>query len=167
MKGIDFLEILKLGLPGLVFLLSLLSFWLLTVEQKRPVAREGILKTIRKFIYVNVAFVTLTAITPMAESNMINKSREFTIKATTLSSLKQGFASVCSGVNYAERYLLIRNPKNLGNLIQVQAKTVAPCGGEKIISISPEDALQLGLNTPVASDNVTVAAAMSGTMFVM
>jgi hypothetical protein len=163
MKSIDFLEILKLGLPGLVFLLSLLSFWLLTIEQKRPEVRVVFLKTIQKFIYINAAFVALTVVTPIAESA---KSQEFTVKATTQVGINKGFAAVCNGTNYADRYLLVRNSKNLGKLIQVQAKTVIPCVGETIIRISPEDARQLGLDH-ITSDDVAVAAAMPGTMFVM
>jgi hypothetical protein len=167
MKGIDFLEILKLGLPGLVFLLSLLSCWLLAIEQKRPVAREAVLKTIRKYIYINAAFVALTVVTPIAESKNSDKTQEFTVKATTQAGIKKGDAAVCSGTNYAERYLLIRNPKNLGKLIQVQAKTVIPCLGDSVIKLSPEDTGQLGWNSGINSDDVVVAAAMSGTMFVM
>jgi hypothetical protein len=166
MKGIDFLEILKLGLPGLVFLLSLLSFWLLTIEQKRPGVRVVFLKTIQKFIYINAAFVALTVVTPIAESNMSNTSQEFTVKATMQTRIEKGFAAVCRGANYAERYLLIKNTKNSGRLIQVKAKSVIPCAGESIISISPEDARQLGLDH-ITSDDVAVAAAMPGTMFVM
>ena len=165
MKSIDFLEILKLGLPGLVFLLSLLSCWLQAREQKRPEVREAVLKTIQKYIYINAAFVVLTVATPSAESA---KSQEFTVKATSQVGIKKGVAAVCNGANYADRYLLIRNPKNLGKLIQVQAKTVIPCNGETIITISPEDANGLGWDAGISTDNVAVAAAIqSGTKFVM
>jgi hypothetical protein len=169
MKSIDFLEILKLGLPGLVFLLSLLSCWLLAREQKRPEVREAVLKTIQKYIYINAAFVMLTVATPMAESKMPDTtSQEFTVKATTQPEIKKGFAVVCRGANYAERYLLIKNPKHLGQLIQVHAKSVMPCSGELIIAISPEDARYLGWDAGISSDNVAVAAAIqSGTKFVM
>jgi hypothetical protein len=167
MKSIDFLEILKLGLPGLVFLLSLLSCWLLAREQKRPEVREAVLKTIQKYIYINAAFVVLTVVTPMAESKIPDSSEEFTVKATTQAKFEKGFAVVCKGTPYGERYLLIQNLKSREKLIQVKAKTLMPCGGEPIISISPEDARHLGWDTGVNSGDVAVAAAMLGTKFVM
>ncbi len=168
MKDIDFLEILKLGPPGLVFLLSLLSCWLLALEQKRPEVRESVLNTIQKYININAAFVVLTIVTPIAESNISTKGREFTIKADTQGDIKEGVAAVCSGTNYADRYLLIRNPKNLGKLIQVQAKMVMPCTGDSVIKISPKDANRLGWDAGIDSDDVAVAAAtQSGTKFVM
>jgi hypothetical protein len=168
-NGIDFLGILKLGLPGLVFLLSLLSCWLLAVEQKRPDAREAVLKTIQKYIYINVAFVVLTAVTPIAESNMFPKIQTFTVKATTQTGVQKGVAAVCSGVNYANRYLLLRN-NGIGNskgLVQVQAKSVIPCvAGESLITISPVDANLLGWNAGVNNGEVVIAAAQPGFMFV-
>lgn len=170
MTSINLLEILKQGLPGLVFLLSLLSCWLLSIEQKRPEVREAVLKTIQKYIYINATFVALTVVTPIAESKISAKNQEFTVTATIQTGIKKGSAAVCSETHYAQRYLLIRNPKNSGNLIQVLAKTVIPCpsASEPVIKISPEDASQLGWNDGINSDVVAVVAATQfGTMFVM
>jgi hypothetical protein len=60
--NLNVLEILRLGLAGLCFLLSLLAFWLIHSEQQREATpRKGILKAIYTFMGVNVATAVLVA----------------------------------------------------------------------------------------------------------
>lgn len=61
-KALDVLEILRVGLAGLCFLLSLLSFWLIQREQRRESdPRKGILQAIYTFMLVNFVTATLVA----------------------------------------------------------------------------------------------------------
>src|SRR5271165_352434 len=57
LTNLNVLEILRVGLAGLCFLLSLLAFWLIQREQQRPVApRKGILRAI--YVFMSVNFLT-------------------------------------------------------------------------------------------------------------
>jgi hypothetical protein len=63
LANLNLLEILRLGLAGLSFLLSLLAFWLIHCEQQREATpRKGILKAIYTFMGINVATAVLVAI---------------------------------------------------------------------------------------------------------
>lgn len=56
-------EILKVGLSGLCFLLSLLAFWLIHREQQRPAApRKAILRSIYIFMASNLLVAVLVAL---------------------------------------------------------------------------------------------------------
>ncbi len=61
------IEILKIGLPGLVFLLSFFAFRLLSREQQKQHPNPSVLATIRYFMLINVAFGLLTLIAPIAD----------------------------------------------------------------------------------------------------
>jgi|HubBroStandDraft_2_1064218.scaffolds.fasta_scaffold16942_2 hypothetical protein len=59
-QGPNILEILRLGLAGLCFLLSLLAFWLIYNEQRREGGpRRGVLRTIYAFIALNLVAALL------------------------------------------------------------------------------------------------------------
>ena len=66
-KGLDVVSVLKVGLPGLVFLLSLFSYRLLASEQQNAAPRKVILDSIRKYTYINLTFAVLTLLAPLAE----------------------------------------------------------------------------------------------------
>jgi hypothetical protein len=59
-ENLNVLEILRVGLAGLCFLLSLLSFWLIQREQqKEGDPRKGILQAIYTFMFVNLLTAAL------------------------------------------------------------------------------------------------------------
>jgi len=61
-NNINVLEILRVGLAGLCFLLSLLAFWLIHREQQRAAnPRKGILRAIYTFMGVNFLTAVLVA----------------------------------------------------------------------------------------------------------
>ncbi len=61
--NLNVLEILRVGLAGLCFLLSLLAFWLIEREQRRPSSpRKGILHAIYTFMSVNFLTAVLVAV---------------------------------------------------------------------------------------------------------
>lgn len=61
-QNLNVVEILRVGLSGLCFLLSLLSFWLIQREQQRATSpRKGILRSIYTFMFVNLLTATLVA----------------------------------------------------------------------------------------------------------
>lgn len=63
LANLDVLEILRVGLAGLCFLLSLLAFWLIQREQQRTSApRKGILRAIHIFMSVNFLTALLVAV---------------------------------------------------------------------------------------------------------
>ena len=60
--NLNVLEILRVGLAGLCFLLSLLAFWLIQREQQRAsTPRKGILRAIYTFMSVNLLTAVLVA----------------------------------------------------------------------------------------------------------
>lgn len=62
LTNLNVVEILRVGLAGLCFLLSLLAFWLIRLEQQRKEApRPGILRATYVFMLVNLAVAILVA----------------------------------------------------------------------------------------------------------
>src|SRR5258708_6791836 len=60
---VNVLEVLRVGLSGLCFLLSLLAFWLIWREQGRQGSpRKGILRTIYVFMAVNLLTALLVGV---------------------------------------------------------------------------------------------------------
>jgi hypothetical protein len=72
-------EILKLGLTGLCFLLALLGFMLLAREQQQQRIRERMLDSIRTFTWTNLVIATLvgafTLLTPYLDPHSEAKSK--------------------------------------------------------------------------------------------
>jgi len=62
-QGLDLLGILRLGIAGLCFLLSLLAFWLIYYEQRREsTPRKGILRAIYTFMSLNLVAAVLVGV---------------------------------------------------------------------------------------------------------
>ena len=151
MEGLNVIEILKLGLPGLVFMLSILSFRLLGKEQGKPSPNVRILGSIRQFMYINVGLAVLTVAAPLVEKQLNRLGIEeltFSVKVRASNDgLKTGTASVCRDAEYAGRYLLISNlDEGLGALAQVEGKHGHPCNGEQVIFLSQKDSERLKLD---------------------
>ena len=65
-------EILKVGLSGLCFLLSLLAFWLIHREQQRAAApRKAILRSIYIFMASNLLVAVLVALASYVSSRQV------------------------------------------------------------------------------------------------
>ena len=65
-------EILKVGLSGLCFLLSLLAFWLIRREQQRAAApRKAILRSIYIFMASNLLVAVLVALASYVSSRQV------------------------------------------------------------------------------------------------
>lgn len=164
MDNLNVVDILKMGLPGLVLLLSVLSYRLLANEQGKDHPRDGVLKSIKQFMYLNLVFAVLTVAAPLVEGEFSAKSDEFTVPAMAGESLAKGSAAVCSGTDYANRYLLVRDVET-GKLIQVFARSVIPCDENPQIAINLQDAENLGWQTGIARKDVRVVVALPGYMF--
>ncbi len=171
MENIDVVGVLNQGLPGLVFLLSLLAFWLLTREQQKGRPNSAILKSIRHFMYINIFLALFTFIAPAADRILSQQDSQsfaaFDVKAKLgATTLKVGSAAVCVNADYANRHLLLKD-KNTGNAIQVYAETVVPCVNGIQISLNQLDAFNLGWSADVNSSQVEVIPAMPGTKFIL
>lgn len=170
MDNLNIIEILKLGLPGLVFLLSLLSFRLLTKEQDKKCPSQPILKSVKQFMHVNIFLAVLTVSASIIgdhENGCIVDSTVFNIQAKTgSSSLPVGNAEVCINAGYANRHLLLKDAET-GKVIQVYAKTVVPCSDGYHISLNQTDALNLGWRKDITASLVEVVTAMPGQKFIM
>lgn len=167
MENWNITEILKLGLPGLVFLLSMLSYNLLSNEQKKEHPKSCILNLINNFMYINVLLAVLTLVSPIIDHFFFTKSKPFDIEAKVADSkLEQGKAAVCHDAEYVNSYLLISDTSTK-KLIQVFANTPIPCKENKYIVISEKDANYLGWNTGIDSKKVEVLTALRGYMFVI
>lgn len=166
MENWNIIEILKLGLPGLVFLLSMLSYRLLSKEQGKKAHSLKMLSSIKIFMYINVAFAMLTLASPIIDYTFFTKSKIFDIDAKIgITDLEQEKAAVCYNADYSNRYLLIKDIKT-GRLIQVFAASLIPCGTTKLIGLSNKDAHQLGWTTE-NSGMVEVVTAPPGYKFVI
>jgi hypothetical protein len=163
-ENLNVVDILKMGLPGLVLLLSVLSYRLLANEQGNEHPRDGVLKSIKQFMYLNLVFAVLTIAAPLAEGKFAPKSAEFTVPAMAGANLVKGSAAVCSGTDYANRYLLVRDVET-GKLIQVFARSVIPCDKNPQIAINVQDAENLGWQTGMGQKDVRVVVALPGYMF--
>jgi hypothetical protein len=115
-------------------------------------------------MYLNLVFALLTVVAPLVEGAFAAQSDEFTVPATAGDTLAQGSAAVCSGTDYANRYLLVRDEET-GRLIQVFARTVIPCDEQPQIAINARDAENLGWQAGIARKDVRVVVALPGYMF--
>ena len=165
MESISIVEILKVGLPGLVFLLSWLSYRLLNKEQDKEKPNISILKAIRNFMHVNIVLAVLTATSPIVE--YFTQIKIFNIQAKAgNSNLSKGDAEVCHDANYKNRYLLVKDSKT-ERMIQVFSKTIIPCStDERKIVLSEQDIPKLGWPEKNMNYSVEVAVAPPGYKFV-
>jgi hypothetical protein len=167
LDNLNILEILKLGLPGIVFILSLLSYRLLSQEQKKKDPSYPILRSIRCYMYVNILLAFLTALGPFIEANytILSKNNTYSVKAKLgETQLNSGEARVCSKAKYSGRFLLLKDSKT-ERLIQVEARAIMPCKNDEEIQISEEDVEKLGWTDPSERVLVEVVAAEEGQKF--
>jgi hypothetical protein len=158
-------EILKLGLPGLVFLLSVLSYRLLATEQAKKLPSTHILGSIKNFMYINVLLAVLTLASPIVEHTFFTKARVFDIEAKAGGiGILPGEAAVCHNAKYASRYLLIKDSAT-DKLVQVFAGSLIPCNKNKHIGLNDTDLLNLGWTDINESRLVEVVAALPGYKF--
>lgn len=176
MENINVIDILKLGLSGLVFLLSLLSFYLLTKEQEKNSPGDRMLKSIRHFMYVNIFLAVLTIIAPIVDKRFGGLASDDQKDMTNLDVFPvmakvggenpgKGNVAVCLNVPYSGKHLLITD-STTGKIIQVWARPMIPCTSGFHISLTPEDATNLGWTKEKNSSTVAVAPAKDGQMFV-
>jgi len=158
-------DILRVGLPGLVFLLSLLAYRLLARLEDSEKPDANVLQLVKSYMYVNVALAVLTLASPIIEYLLSEKPDVFNIEALIATSDQEaGKAFVCQNSNYANRYLLIRDQKTQG-LIQVFAGGIIPCPNNKHIVLSPVDVPKLGWQLNDTSAIVEVVTALPGYKF--
>jgi hypothetical protein len=142
MDNLNILQILQTGLPGLVFLLSLLSYRLLSQEQGQSKPNAKVLSSICRFMYINVLLAVLTVSAPIVESYLtpptaspLSAKNSFETEVSTgLDSLKPLTAAVCVTSRYSGLYMLLLE-KDSQKLVQVQATPILPCEGDQIDNI--------------------------------
>lgn len=169
----NIIEVLKVGLPGLVFLLSMLSFRLLSIEQKKDSPSPLMLKAIRNFMLINVILAVMTLASPIMDGMGAEEGKKvgqvvdgvFDIIAKSgVSQLKKGNAAVCHNTNYANRYLLVKN-KVSNHIIQVFSATIIPCVQGEHIVLHHDDIVKLGGALINESNEVEVVVALPGYKF--
>ena len=171
MGNLNIVEILKLGLPGLIFLLSIMSYRLLSKEQSTATPRSSILSTLKRFMYVNILFAVLTVLAPLVDSTLqpsVEKTLS-SVRVTTRSmALHKGDAAVCHGLSYANRYLLVKGTQTEGKMIQVFSGTIMPCSTpENTLALNEEDVRTLGWQPGDIPGAVEAIVAPPGLQFVM
>lgn len=168
LDNLNIVEILKLGLPGIVFMLSLLSFRLLSQEQKKKDPSHPILNSIKCYMKINILLAILTASAPFVEANFLiyDKENIFNVEAMlSKTPLKSGEAAVCLNAEYSGRYLLINDFKT-ERMVQVIAIGILPCTNGDIIKLSGEDVEKLGWTDFNRCELVEVAAAEQGQKYI-
>lgn len=172
MESFSVLEILKLGFPGLIFLLSFMSYMLLSKEKKAPEPNNNILGVIKSFMYTNCILAVLTIvapiIAPLVETFAHSTNAEetlFNIRAevSTL-NLEKGKSAICQGTKYKSRYILISDPKT-NNATDVFAERTVPCSADLTILINKEDATLLGWRDDAKTGSVNAVVAPLGYKF--
>jgi hypothetical protein len=167
--NLPIIEILKVGLPGLVFLLSMLSFRLLSKEQDKKTPSTKILSSIKLFMYVNVGLAVLTLASPFVDSskrvNDINKVRSLKVGLAEQQNIEAGVAVVCVGAEYQGHYLLVSDE---ANLVQVYANVPSPCKELGNLRLSKPDLRKLGWDNDTirTGKHLDVVVAEMGTQFV-
>jgi hypothetical protein len=72
-QSLNVVQILRVGLAGLCFLLALLAFWLIQREQQRPGdPRSGILRAIYTFMVINILSALLVGVAGYVEPKQKN-----------------------------------------------------------------------------------------------
>jgi len=169
MQSLNVVEILKVGLPGLVFLLSLLTFQLIAKVARGGHLDRSLVGTIRTFMYVNVALAVLTLSAPALDYLLVPAPADkvFTAEAHDGShNMESGTAVVCADATYNGRYLLVSS-EDRSALIQVFARSVMPCPKPDQIELSDMDLRRLKLQPGAAGGTVEVVVAGPGQRFVM
>mgnify|MGYP000131903265 FL=1 len=176
MEDWNIIEVLKVGLPGLVFLLSMLSFRLLSTEQEKDIPSPLMLKAIKNFMLVNVFLAIMTLASPIidgmdaesteeAGSTGVVENNVFDITVRSgMSQLNSGEAAVCHNADYVNGYLLVSNKKT-HKMVQVFASTLTPCTTGSHVILSSADLINLGWELNDDSNTVEVVVALPGYMF--
>ncbi len=170
MQDFSVLEILKLGLPGLVFLLTFLSYTLLSKEQKKPIPSEPMLRTIRFFMNLSLLFALLTLLAPVTEFLFLDRLKIYDIAVRVDDGIvdrDEPVAVVCHDAEYRNRYLLVTD-KETFKMFQVVASRILPCqDGESRLLLSKGAQILLGWTPERSEGQVQIAAAPLGLQFVM
>ena len=173
MDTLNPVEILKMGLPGLVLLLSVLSYWLLSKEQGKENPREVVLKSIKQFMYLNLVFAGLTVTAPLIEKKIMSSSEviapldiPFDAVAMVGESLPIGSAAVCKSSINANKYVVVGNVGKPAEYFEVLARGVIPCDDNKQIAISAHEAeIKLKWPKEITQKDVRITAAPLGYKF--
>ncbi len=167
MENLNVVEILKMGLPGLVLLLSVLSYRLLSNEQSKQKPSDVVLRSIKQFMYLNFIFAGLTVAAPLVE-RFQPASHTLVVPfdaVAMVGELPIGSADVCSSSGNANRYLVVGNTGKPEH-IQVFARGVMPCSDDKQITISALEAKKtLKWPKDIDQKDVRVSVAPLGFMF--
>ena len=163
-QNIDVVEILKVGLPGLVFLLSLSAFILIQKEQKKDPPRNSILKSIKMYMYFSLVFAVLTIIAPFLGGHEHSTIVDVPIDVSS-ANVGKGIAAGCISSNYYNRFILIRNVET-NSMVQVHVRNAVPCGKNEKILISNEDAIKVNLNASTSGEKFEIDAAVEGYEFI-
>ena len=163
----DIVEILRLGLPGLVFLLAMFSYRLLSKEQHKPTPNASILKSIKQFMYVNIFLAILTASAPVLETAPTPDKSVYNVQARLSGTrLEPNKAAVCENAQYSGRYVLITDPEKT-RMVQVYAMGILPCQDQEVIALDTETTARLGWPQHQSSRLVEVTAAAKGQMYIL
>jgi len=110
----------------------------------------------------------VTLVSPMIDHVFFNKVQTFDIEAFDIeaktANVERGKAAVCQNANYANKYLLIKDKKNL-QLIQVFSSVLTPCNENQHIMINKQDASNLGWSSETNGGVVEVVTAPPGCKF--
>lgn len=165
---LNVVEILKMGLPGLVLLLSFLSYWLVSKEQSKENPRETVLKSIKQFMYFNLVFAVLTMAAPLVEKQIMTSPLDIPIDAVAMvgESLPIGSAAVCKSSINANKYVVVGNVGKPAEYFEVLARGVMSCNDNKQIAISAHEA-EIKLKWPknITQKDVRITAAPLGYRF--
>tara|TARA_Y100001960_G_C14588153_1_gene784233 strand:+ start:188 stop:733 length:546 start_codon:yes stop_codon:yes gene_type:complete len=151
------LDIIKQGLIGLIFLLSLMAFRLLNSEQKKEQSDVNIVSSINKYMYLNTFLAILVFI-----SSVNNGDDSEPQKLTAKISTDITSVAVCSESKLVHRFVLLTH-QDQQKMVQYKASAF-PCTEESSqIWLSKDVAMQLGITSN--GIEITAIAALKGQKF--
>lgn len=171
-ENLNVIEILKVGLPGLVFLLSLFSYRLLSAETKNEKTDKNVLSAIKQYMYLNIVFALMTVAAPIIDKTMFKEHSspfefvKFQVQGES-SSLQMGKASVCTHSKYQNRYILLGyQHNNQMKTVEVFATPNLPCDTDDKLVLSSGDVSALGIDSQILSTlTLSGSAASQGLKF--
>jgi len=143
----DVIKILQLGLPGLVFLLMLMSFKLITRSQNKDKPDPKVLKTIQLFISTNIAITLIVVGASVLDQVYVNEgiAETLEIKAVKANMTDTHVVAVCTSSSFKNRFMLLKDSNPEAGIVQVRSKGTIPCTGEdEELRLSSHLANQLG-----------------------
>lgn len=140
MQSFDIVKILGIGLSGLVFLLTVMSYFIIKKEQERELIRPLLIKTVFGFMAINILAILIVGIFSLP---LMKENSELSQQKTMLETEKKHSALLIDSLNKTQALLLSINQKTTNTL------PTSISDAKTLISTSEQDAKLLANNIDI------------------